>query len=355
MKIASILTIFSIVLFTLAQSNYCLRFYGNGQNDIDRVKIPIDNPHRPLDFGESFTIEFQLKATLQDNPMGGNASEGYNDDWTLGHVIIDRDIFGPGDHGDYGISLAGGRIAFGVNNGSQSYTIISNTNIADGNWHHVAITRNHFNGEMSIFINGQLDKTFVSGVTGDISYRDGRSTNWPNDPFLVIGAEKHDYDNTTYPSFNGMIDEIRFSSTARYNTNYSPQIRLTCDQSTIALYHLDEGQGNTIYDACNPDNNLHQGSIHYGGNPAGPVWMINDLTPTSLDFITNTTPPALFVITYSGELVFIQPPKQQIVIFEPSGKIIYIGQEQMINIQHLPSGLYMIRTGNTLTPFVKVF
>jgi len=49
-----------------------------------------------------------MRAQAAQNPLGTSATSGPNDDWTLGHVIVDRDISGSGDYGDYGISLAGG-------------------------------------------------------------------------------------------------------------------------------------------------------------------------------------------------------------------------------------------------------
>ena len=163
-----------------------------------------------------------MRAQAAQNPLGTSATSGPNDDWTLGHVIIDRDIFGSGDYGDYGIFLAGGRIAFGVNNGTQSCTLLSSTVVADDNWHCIAVTRSAASGTMQIFIDGVLDISQTTSVTGNISYRDGRSTTWPNDPFIVLGAEKHDYDNTQYPSYRGYLDELRISNIVRYTTSYIP-------------------------------------------------------------------------------------------------------------------------------------
>ena len=40
----------------------------------------------------------------------------------------------------YGVSLANGVIAFGVNNGSSGEGICSTTNLDDSQWHHVAVT-----------------------------------------------------------------------------------------------------------------------------------------------------------------------------------------------------------------------
>jgi hypothetical protein len=171
-----------------ASAGYALQFYGNGVSDIDRVKVRID-PHTPADVGGDFTIEFWLKTTA----TGGTCAPGASGDgWITGRTIIDRDVYGGGDHGDYGIALASGRICFGVAQGASGRTIYGSTNVANGQWRHIAVTRNASSGQMQIFVDGQPDAS-GTGPTGDISYRNGRSTSYPNsDPFLVFGAEKHD-------------------------------------------------------------------------------------------------------------------------------------------------------------------
>ncbi|MFH0938697.1 MAG: LamG domain-containing protein, partial [Planctomycetota bacterium] len=104
-----------------ASAGYSLRFRGHGTNDIDRVKIRIDAPAVPADVGGNFTIEFWLKAFLADNTSGACVPGG--DNWTHGNILVDRDVYGNGDYGDYGISLANGRIAFGVARGAAKNTI----------------------------------------------------------------------------------------------------------------------------------------------------------------------------------------------------------------------------------------
>ncbi|MCG8352403.1 MAG: hypothetical protein MI924_31945 [Chloroflexales bacterium] len=172
------------------QTNYSLRFYGNGNNDIDRVKIPLDNPHRFIDVGASdFTIEFWMKANSGVN-NSGTCSTG-NDAWK------------------------------------------------------------------------------GSGPTGNVSYRDGRPTSYPNDPYLVIGAEKHDEDKKRFPSFNGWIDEVRISNVIRYSGDFKrPAQPLNMDSHTMALYHFDEGRGATLRDISGQND----GTIKVGGNPQGPQW-----------------------------------------------------------------------------------
>lgn len=310
------------ILDSLRAQNYCLRFYGNGSGDIDRVKIPIDNPANPLDIGGDFTIEFQIKAQLADNPQGAGVSSGSSDDWVLGHVIIDRDIFGPGDYGDYGISLCGGHIAFGVNNGSQSYTLVSNASVADGSWHYIAVTRNALNGELRIFIDGNLDVSEISPVMGDISYRDNRPTSWPNDPFIVLGAEKHDYDNTAYPSFNGFLDELRISAGVLYSGSYTPQPVLSDGPGTVGLFHFDEGSGSTAFNTAAGGAGVH-GTLLVGGNPAGPEWVLRENVGATHDNLPGweirSVPGGLFLLPKQLQVKQINSLK----IMTLSGKLLH--------------------------------
>jgi len=342
------------LIFNLAAQNYCLRFWGNGTNDVDRVKIPIDSPESAADVGNSFTIEFQMKASLSDNPLGSSAQTGNNDDWTLGHVIIDRDIFGNGDYGDYGISLAGGKIAFGINNGYLSYTLIGSQLVADDSWHHVAVTRNHTNGEMKIYVDGILDASAMSGVIGDISYRNGRVTSWANDPFIVLGAEKHDYDNSLYPSYNGFLDELRISNNVRYNSNYSPMLYLSDDVNTMLLYHFDEGVGTILQDAALISGSNTQGTIFLGGNPYGPLWILRDTSNTTVLFQNNLQKTISIYPNPFYDCIFLQLITNHEVLkigfMDVSGRIVSLKMINdyksktilMINTVDLESGQYIM-------------
>ncbi len=272
-----------------ASGGYSLRFYGNGVNDIDRVKIPID-PHRPVDVGATdFTIEWWMKALPGENASNAvqcNTESG----WIYGNILFDRDVFGPGDYGDYGIALNGGRIAFGVSYGSSGTTLCGTLPVADGLWHHVAVTRRYSDGQLCIFVDGQLDSCGNGNVGSnrDISYRDGRSTSYPNsDPFFVIGAEKHDA-GPSYPSYRGWVDEVRISNVLRYTGNFSrPTQPFIPDSFTVALYHFDEGTGNTITDSSGAPGGPSNGVRNYGGSPPGPEW--SSETP----FLSALPPPAV--------------------------------------------------------------
>jgi hypothetical protein len=336
-----------IVLKAIGQ-NYCMRFYGHGTGDIDRVKIPIDLPEKPVDIANDFTIEFEMKALLADNPLGTSATQGNNDDWTLGHIIIDRDIFGSGDYGDYGISLTAGKVAFGVNNGSQSFTLIGTSNVADNAWHHIAVTRNATTGAMRIYVDGNLNASVSSGPTGNVSYRNGRSTSYSNDPYIVLGAEKHDYNPLVYPSYNGYLDELRISNIIRYSTNFTPpSVPFTTDANTVGLYHFDEGSGTTLFDVSAFTGGPSNGTVNFGGSGTpGPVWILKSMVTEIKQSHQNSSPLYVYPNPFQ-ECVYItlkqDVSQQQIIIYDALGRRTdFIQRDNRICTNNLADGIYYL-------------
>lgn len=287
----------------LPSSETSVRFFGTGSGDTDRIKIPLDAPARPIDVGsDAFTIEFWMKSSADAN-SDGTCQTG-NDGWTNGHIILDRDIFGNGDNGDFGISLGNdGRLAFGINNGSSGAGICSSNavNLKDGSWHHVAVTRSTSPNQIAIYIDG-IERGNGPGVTGDLSYRNGRSTSYPNDPYLVLGAEKHDY-GPEYPSFNGWIDDLRISNLVRYSSSFTrPAAALSADGNTVGLYHFDAFpsecfEGQTVTESSGYSGGPSNGSCKYNANGTnrGPVFTtdtpFNESTPTPTLTPTSTPTP----------------------------------------------------------------
>ncbi len=271
----------SFVLTSLTLTSYSqdrsLRFFGNGHEypGKDRVKVALQ-AEAPINVADDFTIEFWIKCSAPDN-TGNVSAAGHGDGWITGNVLIDRDVYGNADPGDFGIAIGAAPglpanyrvIAFGVNRKGAGLTIQGRTNIADNKWHHIAITREGQTGMMSIFINGQPDAS-GQGPAGNIAYEPGRNTSYPDsDPFLVIGAEKHD-GGPAYPSFSGYLDELRVSNRVRYSSAFTkPAGTFKADEQTVALFHFDEGEGRVVKD----ETSGTEGEVFSGGEPAGPVWM----------------------------------------------------------------------------------
>lgn len=298
MRFAFVIILFHLFCCASAQSS--LRFHGNGVNapDQDRVKIPIDdpgnnNPGPPADIGsQDFTIEFWLKGNGTDNPSS-STNCGANINWIYGNIILDRDRYN--QDRKFGVSVAGGFLIFGVSgDGTGNRTICSASNLLDDEWHHIALQRRRSDGYLWMYIDGILESD-ADGPGGDISYPDdgtpcstccgGNNCN-QSDPYLVLGAEKHDA-GASYPSFSGFLDELRLSSALRYTGNFTvPTSPFTPDMHTAALYHFDEGGGSTLTDHSGATGGPSNGTVVYGGNPAGPVWSTD--TPFSCSTAENS-------------------------------------------------------------------
>lgn len=259
----------------------CIRFYGNGiaSPDNDRIKISL-TATSPVNVSADFTIECWLKCSSTDN-NGTVTAEANGNGWITGNIFFDRDVYGNGDIGDFGLSIGTGTavpagqrvVAFGIDRLGSGVTIRGNTNVANNLWHHVAVTRNSATGVVQLFIDGNLDAT-GTGPTGNINYNIGRPTSYPNsDPFIVLGAEKHDA-GAGYPSYNGKMDELRISTNIRYSGTFIPPVApFITDANTAGLYHFNEGSGTVANDVSGAAGGPSNGILNVGGSPAGPVWV----------------------------------------------------------------------------------
>ncbi|NIQ93622.1 MAG: hypothetical protein GWN87_04995, partial [Desulfuromonadales bacterium] len=74
-------------------------------------------------------------------------------------------------------------------------------------------------------------------------------------------------------SFLGWIDELRLSTTLRYEGQFAvPDGPFSPDGDTAALYHFDEGYGNDIGDSSGASGGPSDGFRRYGGVINGPEW-----------------------------------------------------------------------------------
>lgn len=263
----------ALLLAAGAPDARCLHFDGLPLVTANRVDIALDAPPRPVDVGGDFTLELWVRIPPGSNPAGDPCTAA-NDRWIYGNILIDRDVFGPGDVGDYGVSLMAGRVAFGVSRGSSGATACGARDLRDGQWHHLALTRDVASGALRIWVDGSPDVAPavgpVSGPTGDIAYRDGRPTSWPaSDPLLVLGTEKHFGD----PPWAGTLDDLRISNRVRYTSAFVPPTAPhALDADTVALYRFDEGSGSAVGDLAAVPGGPSPGLIRSGGMPASPSW-----------------------------------------------------------------------------------
>ncbi|MBL7215191.1 MAG: hypothetical protein ISS71_05890 [Phycisphaerae bacterium] len=102
----------------------------DGTNDYMRIPRTIE---------ADFSIAFYLKTT-QTAPSGTQ--------WYHGNGIIDANAAGSAN--DFGVSLNGNKICFGIGNPDTS--IFSTSAVNDGNWHFVVATRNASTGKIALYV-----------------------------------------------------------------------------------------------------------------------------------------------------------------------------------------------------------
>jgi hypothetical protein len=280
---SAVLLLAQLALSLPVAAQTSLRFFGQAVPNVNRVMIRID-PHVPADVGAGdFTIEFWMKANAADNTPGSGCTTGSGENWINGNIILDRAIWSHDLNGDYGLAMfrtgSGSAIlGYGMFQGGTGAALglCGSRNVGDGQWHHIAITRSSSNGQVRLYVDGQLD-TSGTGPTGNVSYRDGQPSQVPPgitlnvDNYLGIGAEKYDADPVRYPSYNGFVDEVRLSTVIRYASNFTrPSAPFAADADTAALYRFDEGSGTAIVDSAPGGGS--PGERRVGGNPAGPVY-----------------------------------------------------------------------------------
>ncbi|MBL8778534.1 MAG: LamG domain-containing protein [Acidimicrobiales bacterium] len=272
-----LLVVLLMLAMTGCDAGRSLRFFGTGSGRADRVEIALDAPARPVDVGAgAFTIEWWMRGWRSNNPSGVVACGAGAYGWIGGHVVVDRDRFpfsGP-DGRDFGVSVDRyGDVAFGAQDGtgaaSTVCTDLPGDGVLDGRWHHVAVERTGAD-HLQIWVDGVRRADGV-GPAGDLSYPDGTTGARPADPYLVIGAEKHDV-GAAYPSFAGRLDELRVSSIRRYRTAFArPTAPFVADSATVGLYHFDEAAGSRVTDSSGAVGGPSHGLVRFTPSGARPA------------------------------------------------------------------------------------
>jgi len=105
-----------------------------------------------------------------------------------------------------------------------------------------------FDGKtLAVFVNGKLLKSSpLKGVFGPSGFP------------LTIGASPSPNEGGIDFPFAGLIDEVRVSKTVRYTEDFKPPASFNSDVDTLAVYHFDEGKGETLHDSS---GNRHHGEI----------------------------------------------------------------------------------------------
>ena len=174
---------------------------------------------RSIGAGSYFTIAFWMKTTS----TGGTGINWYN-----GAGLVDGEVAGVVN--DFGVSLLNGKVALGV--GNPDTTLQSTLTVNDGQWHHVAVTRNGFDGTMTIYLDGNLN----TNLFGPVGARTAP-------PFLRLGSLQNGAAGKFY---NGALDEVRLYN-GWLDTNALAQLILP--PAPWAYLKFDESSGTNAADA----------------------------------------------------------------------------------------------------------
>lgn len=141
--------------------------------------------------------------------------------------------------------------AFIRDTAGASNTIVSNTTVADGTWHHIAVTQNSSGVFQGVYVDGRLDTASNTGNS-----------------LGAMGVNKTNIGATLYQAFpqgvnfvNGQIDEVRvynrILSEAEIRKLYQSGNVISKPPTNLGLagyWKFDEGSGSAIFDSSGRNN-----------------------------------------------------------------------------------------------------
>jgi len=196
--------------------------------------------------GSTFTVECFFRwigARTGDGPGGGFGALVVRQEFGMqewGLIMV-------GDPNAANGGMVEGSITYDGNHNNAVY-VTDDFRVTRNEWHHIALVGT--GTELRLYVDGSLHGS--KAQTGPAA---AVPTVQPS-----AGSLKNPYE-----FFNGELDEFRISKRARYTTPTFtlPVSAFTVDTDTLALWHFDEGSGNTAKDAT---------SAHNDGALVGATW-----------------------------------------------------------------------------------
>lgn len=196
------------------------------------------------------------QARVYTTSPGASLASWYSTSWTMEFWIYvpnmsnlpaynsNTQFSGPGNHNGAGTYywfayvIQDGRVGF------YAYPIGNITSatgtITAGAWYSIAIVNTKgANNSMVIYVNGNS--------VASASWSNGQS----NSGYWSIGPVV----NTTVPSAEYYLDELRVSNVARYSANYTPATsQFSSDANTLLLMHFTGANGSTTFTDSGPSS-----------------------------------------------------------------------------------------------------
>ena len=317
-KVLLILITSFFLNISLAQSENCLEFNGN----TNYVLIGDEN-----NFGtDDFTIEAWVYFNYTFN------SNGYK--------IINKGNTSVGTPSNAGYSLRGfctslgADLDFSVGHSDGTICRITHNGLSAKKWYHIAGVRN--GRQLSLYVDGLLVKQEVFGLVCNVN------TNMP----LSIGAIHKGGLSRVNEFMDGKIDEVRFWSTARSQTQIFNSKDCAINTPTVNLltvYNFDQSNSFLANDASG--NNINGILTNY------PTWTtstvalecnIDIIEPNIINYIYIDQTTSIISLTIDASQI-------SYIVYDVTGKIIqnidnYSGNK--ITLKGLLKGIYIIEIRN---------
>jgi len=179
------------------------------------------------------------------------------------------------------------RFAISTNGLGTPQTLDASMAFPQNTWTHVALVQT--GTTLTMYING-TSVTSYNAITIHPSDLGSTTENW-------LGQSQFGGD----PHFNGKIEEFRISNIARYTTNFTPPAtEFTLDANTVALYHFNEGSGQTTADATGNFNAVLGASVAV--ESSDPTWVTASILPVKITSVSATLANNVVDIKWTASL-----------------------------------------------------
>ena len=231
---------------------------GNGTAVSNSNSLTFDGQDDYVSIRRDISTDFSIALWTKTTQVGTTI----HSHWFDGKGLVDMEVSGVTN--DFGTSLLQSKFAFGT--GSPDVTIVSTTDINDGNWHFCVATRKSSTGELKLYVDGVLENT-GTGRTGALTASN----------IIKIGSDN----NRGF--FLGEIDEVSIWDkvlTADEILKYTFSALNGNESGLVNYWNFNQGSGITITDQTSNGNN---GTIN------GATWSTTTLSLFQHNCITSDT------------------------------------------------------------------
>lgn len=165
------------------------------------------------------------------------------------------------------------RFAISATGFAAPQVVDANAPLIPGIYHHIAVTYSKANSLITFFIDGLNAGSGTVNIDADSVYY-GSDAHDSSVNYIGLSSFTGD------PELNANIDEFRISDTVRYAADFIPSVPFVQDNYTVALYHFNEGAGQSAADSSGNNYTAILGSTT-DADANDPSWISCSVLATS--------------------------------------------------------------------------